>query len=158
MPRVNIIGIGSAHGGDRAGWQLIEALQRTGFEHRFAPGSVTLSVCRFPAQLIQLLDGFDRAIVLDAVEQAGNGIFEYSREDLLFSRHLHSTHGIGVGEALALADRLLTPPVDVSVLGIGVGEREEAAEFDVSHLLPVLEKRLTTVLQAGEDASGCVKA
>jgi Ni,Fe-hydrogenase maturation factor len=113
-----------------------------------------LSICRFPAQLMQLIEGFDRAIVIDAVEQTAGKVFEYSQADLLFNEHLHSTHGIGVGEALALAERLLPAPVEVTVLGVGVGERDDAETVDIAGLLPMLQNRLTAVLRTADGLSG----
>ena len=145
--KVKIIGVGSAQDGDRAGWQLIEALQQAGFEAAFQPGSVELQICRFPAQLLTLLADCRSAVILDAVRQPCGTLTEYSEHDLRLSQRLHSSHGIGVGEALALAERLLPAPVPVRILGIGVGEAADPDPGAIAALLPELSDRLNAVVR-----------
>lgn len=146
MRRVTIIGVGSDHGNDRVGWQLIEQLRQSGFEKRFEPGRLALLICRFPAQLVSLLEDCEQAIIIDAVSGTPGTLIEFDAQDLLLSKDLHSTHGIGVGEALTLARRLLPEPVPVSILGVGIGEPDSAVSVDIDALLPDLQAWLDAAL------------
>ncbi len=146
--RVAIIGIGSARGNDRLGWDLIDRLQADDFESRFANGTVSLLTCRFPAQLVQLMEACEHALVIDAVRQPAGQLSEFTRQDLLLSGDICSTHGMGVGEALALADVLLPDPVPVRILGIGAGCRDEDAMPDVDALMPEVADWLSGAIES----------
>ena len=100
---------------------------------------------------MQLLAGCRHAIILDAVQQAAGSISEYTAEDVRLSPHLHSTHGIGVGEALALAEKLLQPTVPVTLIGVGTGPCEDggsSAQFS-GVLAPLEQRLLETIARAG---------
>ena len=147
MFRTAVIGVGSAQGSDRLGWRVIERLQETGFDRRFAHGTVLLLTCRFPAQLVNMLKECDHAVVIDAVRQPAGQLTEFSTQDLVQTGDGCSSHGIGVGEALALAEELLPDPVPVGILGIGTGRQDDGAMPDVDALLPALQERLTNAIQ-----------
>lgn len=148
MFRTAIIGIGSAQGSDRLGWCVIERLQEAGFDRRFEPGTVSLLTCRFPAQLVNVLKECDHAVVIDAVRQPAGQLTEFSTKDLVQTGDSYSSHGIGVGEALALAGELLPGPVPVTILGIGTGQQIDNAMPDVDALMPALQEQLADAIQA----------
>jgi len=152
MTPVRIIGIGSGHGTDQAGWLVAEALQRSGFTEGLPEGVVSFAQCRFPAQLWQLLEGCDLAILIDAMSAAPDTVTEVDSEDLVHSKELHSTHGIGVGEALALVPVLTDKPPGIVLIGIGVDAEEGVCSADdVNRALPgvleLIDGRLREFLQ-----------
>ena len=67
MTPVRIIGIGSSHGADRAGWLVTEALQQSDCRRVWLQERFHFPQCRFPAQLFQMVDGCELAILIDAV-------------------------------------------------------------------------------------------
>jgi hydrogenase maturation protease len=147
MTPVHIIGIGSSHGPDRAGWLAVDALQQSDLAARLPADAVSFSHCRFPAQLWQLVDGCSLAILIDAVCAEPGAVLEIDSGDLVRWKELHSTHGIGVGEALSLIPVLTDQPPRVVLLGIGVDTAEAACAVDV------VNKALPRVLEAVETFS-----
>lgn len=154
MTPVRIIGIGSDGVGDRAGWQALAQLQQAGFAARFESGQVSLQTCRFPAQLMQLLDGCRLALLIDAVQAEPGVLLNLNTNDLVAWKSLHSTHGIGVGEALQLVERLSERPPAVRVLGIGVGNSKTACTDAQTHaLIPALIERLDAEISLHLDSA-----
>jgi|GEM_PF-3537831 len=125
MTPVRIIGIGSDRVDDRIGWDVLKKLQQTEFATQFAPGLVSFQTCRFPAQLLQLLEGCRLAVLIDAIPAEPGALLDIDVNHLLTCKTLHSSHGIGVGEALQLVERLFEQPPDIRLLGIGVGGNGE---------------------------------
>jgi hydrogenase maturation protease len=148
MTPVRIVGIGSDRAGDRVGWEALTRLQHAGFEACFEPGLVSLQTCRFPAQLLQLLEGCRLAVLIDAVQAEPGALLCVDVNDLVTCKALHSSHGVGVGEALQLVERLFEQPPDVRVLGIGVGDGEAVAiDAAMRVVMPALTDRLDAEIQ-----------
>jgi len=145
---VRIIGIGSSHGPDRVGWLAVDALQQSDLAARLPAEAVSFSQCRFPAQLWQLVDGCSLAILIDAVCAEPGVVFEIDSGDLVRWKELHSTHGIGVGEALSLIPVLTDRPPRVVLLGIGVDAEEGACTMQV------VNQALPRVLEVVEASAG----
>ena len=137
MTEVCVVGIGSAHGADCAGWSAIEALRHAGLSTRFPPGRVALRQCKVPAQLYVEVAGSRCVIVIDVLPGASTAVQWLSTDELRNYSGLVSVHGIGVGEMLALLDSLVEPPPQVRVLALGVdagGDETVVAEFLRLHL------------------------
>ena len=118
MPKTCVIGIGSPFGADRLGWLAIEALRQ-----RKIAQDVPLLQCRQPAALTNMLQGYERVILLDALI-AGyelGSVVQCYLPNLLANASKLSSHGIGVDQALKLAQVLGFLPKDVLVLGLEVG-------------------------------------
>jgi hydrogenase maturation protease len=148
MTPVRIIGIGSSHGADRAGWLVVDALQQSGLTARLAAGTVSFFQCRFPAQLWQMVDGCELAILIDAVHAEPGSVSEVDSGDLAHRKELHSTHGIGVGEALSLIPVLTDQPPRVVLLGVGVDAEDGAcSEEDINQALSRVLELIETPLQ-----------
>ncbi len=141
MTPVRIIGIGSSHGADQAGWLVADALQRSELPGRLPAGTISFLQCRFPAQLWQLVDGCELAVLIDAVCAEPGSVLEIDSGNLVRFKELHSTHGIGVAEALSLIPVLSERPPRVVLLGIGVdtGDGVCAGEDVNQALLRVVE-------------------
>ncbi len=113
-----VAGFGSPHGDDQAGWQVIALLgRRPDLPARLAKISEG-------TQLIDELEGCRRLIVVDAC-RGGPQIGAITRLDWPDPRvrqfHNHSTHGVGLCNALELAERLGRMPPNVDVFGIEIG-------------------------------------
>lgn len=115
---LRVVGIGSPHGDDQAGWRVIDVLEGAGL-----PSHVGLERCPVPAtHLLGLMAGVPRVLLVDAVEgdrppgtlatwqghhirQAGAGV---------------SCHGLDLATVLALGESLGLLPGELTLLGIGV--------------------------------------
>jgi len=148
MSAVRVIGIGSPHGADRAGWLAIDALGRSGLAERYLPGSLSLHQCRTPAALHQVLAGSRRAIVIDALPDGSVSLLQLSPQQLQAHADRTSVHGIGVGEMLALVAALEAHPPAVTVLGIGIAPDASptAVEQLIASLLPELSLYIEQVV------------
>ncbi len=115
---IRVLGFGSTHGDDIAGWQLVERLKHLPNVHAVAV-----------RQTVDALDYFENcstAILIDAC--TGGGIpGTLSRlvwpDPSICSRHARSTHGLGIGEVLQLAASLHVLPASVVIHGIEVDPR-----------------------------------
>jgi hydrogenase maturation protease len=119
-----VVGVGSPHGDDRVGWEVLAALD-AGLRLEPLPGVVRTCVSDRPgAGLVALLRGAQRVILVDAARVQGEpaGALLWMRPDQVHASAAASSHGFGVGQALGLARALGELPRDVRVLAIS-GER-----------------------------------
>jgi len=141
---IRVIGIGSHHGADRVGWLACETLQAF-----FKSNALDWQLCRTPAQLPQLLQDCDAAVILDAIASntpAGN-IVSLSWPLHHDSCHsLCSSHAINVIEALQLASVLGQLPSRTWLLGITVASQHSSATTIVSQALPQLHDELMRIV------------
>jgi len=112
-----VAGFGSPHGDDQAGWQAIAILERRpGLPGRFV--KITEGT-----QLIDELLGCRRLIVVDA-SRGGPLIGAITRfawpDPGIIRYHNHSSHSVGLCNALELAERLGRLPPNVEVFGIEI--------------------------------------
>ncbi len=125
MTRTAILGIGSPHGDDRAGWIAIEALEVALPACERAAAGVATHVLDHPATaLLGHLRGVERAIVIDALRggDAPGTIAFVQPGSLRRDATRASTHGVGVAEVLALGAILQILPPELTVIGIAVGD------------------------------------
>jgi hydrogenase maturation protease len=141
MTPVRIIGLGSPHGADAAGWRAIEALRQGGLAARFPPGTVSLENCPAPVHLYRLVEGCRVAVLIDAVASDAGQAFDIEPELLRREPARYSAHAIGVADMLELLDTLANPPPRVLLLGLPVGAAgDESAPLQA--LLPALSRRV----------------
>ncbi len=102
-----VLGVGSAHGDDCIGWRVVDALCERGLP------DVYLGKISSPIDIVDHLAQSDELHIVDAAADLGDdqlvGRFTYATEPEQFaacSLASHSTHGIGLGDALRLADSL----------------------------------------------------
>ena len=123
---VVVAGFGSPHGDDQAGWQVVDLLARRP-DLRARLAKITEGT-----QLIDDLDGCRRLIVVDAC-RGGPQIGAITRLEWPDPRvrqyHNHSTHGVGLCNALELAERLGRMPPNVEVFGIEIGSYQPLEEI-----------------------------
>lgn len=126
MPRARIIGLGQLAGGDDAvGIVVAREL------YRESPADVEIVEITDASALVTLLRDVDTAVVVDAVVAPPPGrLLEPSLDEVAASGAAYlSTHGIGIGEAVALARALAPGSVarEIHVLGITIDEIAEPA-------------------------------
>jgi Ni,Fe-hydrogenase maturation factor len=111
-----VLGVGSCHGDDSIGWQVVDELADQNL-----PGLFVRKLAS-PMEIIDYLAVALEVHVVDAAigvdEDTLVGCFDYLRESqrkLVESVTTASTHGIGVGQTLRLAETLGLPTDHVTV-------------------------------------------
>jgi hydrogenase maturation protease len=119
--RVAIIGIGSPFGDDAAGLEVARRLVREKI-----PGVEVIAADRPGAGLVELLDGREAVILVDAARSPGGRagtVHDLELRGFSTGPGPVSSHAFGVAEALALAARLGRLPPHLRLLAIEIGRR-----------------------------------
>jgi hydrogenase maturation protease len=117
--KVHVVGVGTPRGDDAAGLAVAEALAR----HALPPG-VSVHLCERPVpDLLDALEGADAALLVDAARTgaAPGTLRRLGRAELARSAS-PSSHGLGVAEALALAEALGRAPARVELLALEIAD------------------------------------
>ena len=115
---IRIIGIGSPFGDDAAGLEAARILAQAP-----PPGSEVIAADRPGAGLIELLQGANAAILIDAVRSGAPAgtLHEFAFGELgRCEMNFVSSHGLGVAAAIQLASKLGRAPTRGGVLGIEI--------------------------------------
>ena len=128
MPRLTVIGIGSAFADDRAGWSVVDSLTASGEIAGYAE-RILVTVCGSPAgELLGLLADTEIAIIVDAVRFSGASGTVYRLESIhspLAAAKPLSSHGFKLGDLLALAETLEHCPRVIIIYGVESGPENE---------------------------------
>ena len=114
-----VLGVGSPHGVDQVGWMLVDQLlQMTSL-------NAAVGVLSTPLELLDHLDGCEFLLIIDAcrtgVEEGT--VIRLSWPDQRIQAHRSlSSHGMGLGESLLLAEQLGKLPERVVLLCLEVGQ------------------------------------
>lgn len=129
-----VIGVGSPQGADIAGWLVVERLpQQRGVD--------TLTLDRPGASLIDVMQGYQQVVLVDAVLTTQEQIVVLDRAELVqHSISALSSHQVGVAEAVRLGDALGLLPQTVYLVGVGVTTEKEKPPS------PLLERAACQVL------------
>ena len=114
-----IVGLGSPHGDDQAGWQFVELLR-----HRPTLPARVVAISDV-TQIVDHLEDCRRLLIIDACHSGvpvGTITWLKWPDPRIQQRHSHSTHGLGIWEALHLAARLGRLPSMVDVFGVEIGQ------------------------------------
>jgi hydrogenase maturation protease len=144
-----VIGLGSPFGDDQAGWQLIDMLQRR------PQVPARLKKVNEATQLVDELAGCNKLIIVDAcrgVCQVGAVTWLRWPDPRIARRHSQSTHGVGVCDALLLAERLGRLPAEVEIYGIEAAECEPGRKMCLEVLQAVAELEAVIAAELGEAA------
>ena len=150
-----VIGVGSPFGDDRAGWEVVAALEAA-LESAAVPQlRVDVRACDRPgAALVHMLAGVQHAVIIDVALSAGSpaGSVRWIGEREIEARRAVSSHGFGLAEALALARALGDAPSRVSVLTISATHLEgEVLSDPVREAVPVAVRAVLALIR-GDDA------
>jgi hydrogenase maturation protease len=122
---IRIIGIGSPFGDDACGLEAARQLARD------APAGAEVVMADRPgAGLIELMDGVEACLIIDAVRSGARPgtVHDLDLRDLtISSARAFSSHDLGVAEAVQLAEALGRLPAHCRLLGIEIGARVSAA-------------------------------
>jgi hydrogenase maturation protease len=147
-PSVLLLGLGNPlRGDDGIGPRVIEALNRRGLPE----GVTALDAGTGGLDLLQVLEGWERAIIIDAADvgrEPGQFVhFAPGEARLIGAEDVSSLHNAGLAEVLALADAIGHPLPEMVIFGvqpakIGWGEGlSEAVEATLADLVDeVLEE------------------
>lgn len=150
--RLVVIGIGQTmRNDDRAGLVAVLHWQKT-FPLSAENPSLKVQLVELPGlELLELLEGFEAAIIVDAVQSGAQpGIVHFLKEEELlgFLQDSKSAHGWGVAETLRIG-RTLGNHLPDRILLIGI----EGQDFSPGeNLSPLVQSALNTVAQAIEDS------
>jgi hydrogenase maturation protease len=150
-----VIGVGSPFGDDRAGWEVVAALEAALGSAAVSPLRVDIRACDRPgAALVHMLAGVEHAVFIDVALSAGSpaGSVRWIGEREIEARRAVSSHGFGLAEALALARALGEAPPRVSVLAISAARLAGDALSDpVREAVPVAVREVLARI-CGDDA------
>ena len=119
---VLVIGIGSPHGSDSLGWEVIKVLQQDKVLNQ-QPGLKLLCLDRPGTRLLEVMQDNYKVILIDAVSstQQPGSLVRLGMDDIKAGNNKMSTHGIGLAEALELGRTLKQLPSQILVLGLETG-------------------------------------
>jgi hydrogenase maturation protease len=149
-----IVGIGSPHGDDQAGWRVVDALRA------ILSSAIEVREASTPSQLLDWLDCVGRLIICDACQVhrrvrddsagATQSVHRWQWPTLQVSMlRSAGSHSFGLPQVLQLAERLGRLPQDVIVFGI------EGRQFDAfASLSPNVEELIDKVVEKIADESG----
>ncbi len=109
--------------------------------------------------LLELLAGYDRAVIIDAIKTVGGRVGQIYRlepEDFTATQHAANPHDVNFATALELGNRLGLPlPQQITIFAIEVADTTTFSEEctpDVRQAIPVCVKMIVEELQGNHDA------
>ncbi|NWG86812.1 MAG: hydrogenase maturation protease [Hydrogenophilaceae bacterium] len=116
---LRILCIGSPFGGDAVAWAIGEKMIEAGL-----PRDCEVRLLDRPGmRLLEEMQGADSALLLDAAQGIPPGTLRRIESlNELWLAGQSSTHGIGVAEALKLAEQLGRLPTQLTVFAVGIRE------------------------------------
>ncbi len=152
MSAVRILGIGSPFGDDRLGWEVARHLCESGALAAFPAGEVAAGPCDRPgAALVERMAGAELVILVDAMHSGARPgtVRRLGREEIDAIHAPVSSHGLGVAEAIRLADALGELPdrleivaVEADPHGLSQALRQRAVEQAAAEVLELVAEHL----------------
>jgi hydrogenase maturation protease len=115
--RALLVGIGSPHGDDRAGWLVAEHVARQ------QPKGLEVRCAGHPAELLDWLDGLDGLFVCDAVlcdRPPGTWRTWTWPHSMIATARFSGSHDLSLPAALALAAELDRLPAHVEIWAVAI--------------------------------------
>lgn len=136
MTKVAVIGIGqSLRGDDAVGLEAVSRWKEKFPETADKP-EVRVEASELPGlALLDLLEGADAAILVDAVQSANppGTIHRLSEDELAsFASNSKSAHGLGVAETLQLRNKLSNTKMNIRIIGIEAEQVETGTRMSKS--------------------------
>lgn len=152
-PPTLIVGIGSPHGDDQAGWQVAERLAS-----QLDQAEADVRAVASPIQLLDWLDDVRRLIVCDACQGLGR-VGEVRRWHWpaaeLQEASWSGTHDFALPAVLQLAKRLQRLPLNVAIWSVEGRAKEAlgALSSEVATALPQIVQGITNELNQGHSCT-----
>ena len=151
-PESLIVGIGSPHGDDQAGWLVVDQLSKTCRQRHVAMGKASA-----PVDLLDWIDGIEQLVVCDASRGLGQvgTIRRWSwPNDGLQQARWSGTHDLSLPEVLQLAQRLDRLPHQVAIWSVEAAERGslKMPSPEVTAVIPRLVVNIAYEVQAKSSA------
>ena len=126
-----IIGIGSPYGADQLGWQVVDQLKSQ--QAVLSKRNIRLETCDRPGTLLlDYMKGVQKAILIDAIEGGMPGnLRTVDKQELLNQATPHSSHQLGVAEAILLGEKLHLLPQAMVLLGVETGDAAEHYQVSI---------------------------
>lgn len=160
-----IVGVGSPHGDDRAGWEMLRHLQPLGF-----PPQCRIRAASSPLEILDWIDGIQRLILCDACRDGGPPgqirRFVWPARRLL-QTSWSGSHDFSLVATLELAQRLQRLPPAVTLYGVVAQDAAPLAPLSaaVRQALPRLAQRIAAEMGAadvfeelGEEIESCTNS
>lgn len=142
-----LVGIGSPHGDDQAGWLVAAEIKRRQADR---PETLTCRLAKSPSDLLDWLDDVTHLIVCDCCEspaQPGELRLWHWPADGLVRTRSSSSHQLGLTDVLDLATNIGRNPSRVEIWSIGGGRF--SPETEPSPLVRAACQRLALQLSEG---------
>ena len=148
-----VLGLGNPIlGDDSVGFRVIQEL-RAGFSR---PGLTLMESSASGLGLLDLITGYDKVIIIDAIQtkggQAGK-IYRLNTENLSDTRHLASSHGVNLATALELGKKLgIALPQQIIIFAIEVVDVTTFSEKctpEVEKAIPLAVSMVAKELDSG---------
>ncbi|UGV41704.1 hydrogenase maturation protease [Methanococcoides orientis] len=159
-PSVRIIGCGNIlMGDDGVGVRVVEALEKIESGILEDIDILDAGVCGL--DILNLLDGVDKAIIVDSMVGSGStkrgSILRLDLDDLLNKDHeyagIFSAHDIGISDILTIGKHVQDFP-DIIVFGIEVGGIREDLSMDLSpEVLAAVDRVISYIIEEIPGAS-----
>jgi hydrogenase maturation protease len=140
---------------DRVGLQVLEELEGV-----FLDSSVTLQTSTLAGiNLLEILVGFDRAIIVDAIQTGGEpgSVYRLTPQHFIVRHALPHLHNMDFFKTLLLARNLIpNMPKDVIIVGIEVGDALNFGENltpEVERSIPSAVEQILEILKEGHEST-----
>lgn len=150
---MGVIGVGSHHGSDAAGWLACEMLRA-----HATSTQIEWHSCRSPMQLPDLVVDYKTVVILDAVlsdKPIGQALLLRWPVKQETYDSTCSSHGLGVIEALKLASTLGQLPLHTYILGITINSQQQDVTPIVNNALPHLQRELEKIQRSLSPNHAC---
>lgn len=157
-----IVGIGSPHGDDRAGWELVKAL-----EDVLVNPTCQLRIAQSPIEILSWLDDLDRLILCDACRTGGNvgDVHRFRWPDPQLAKTRWSgTHDFSVVATIELAERLARLPDEVICVAVeaAVANPTSGMSPEVSNAIgrmaQLVAEEVTTIDASTSEMKSCTNS
>jgi len=129
-PKTLVVGLGSPHGDDAIGWQIVDRLRSA------VPCDAEIRVAADPTEILGWLEGVTELHVCDACQSRGRPgqvhRWRWPEFDEQSPTGRLSSHGTTLHEVLRLGERLGLLPPRVMIWGIEIAEARPAKDFSAS--------------------------
>ncbi len=132
-----VIGVGSPFGGDQAGWLVVDLLRDV------EPNHIDLIQTDRPGlTLLELMKGYQRVVLVDAIRCQSERIMRLNVDDLLSGQSVLSSHNAGVVEAVSLGQQLGDLPDQLEMVGVGIVESDQCPSAELIQQAAMLIRQL----------------